>query len=169
MMMIGYASKMVPTFRGVNIYSLKLSELTFILLNLGIFLRMFFQLLVPRYPAVAYPVVGISGWIEVTALGMFAYNIWKTMNVKEDPRELCPAGRLERVTKDIKVADVVEQCPETLEVFLQFGFHQISNPVARRTMGKMVTIEAACQFHGVDLEEFLTALNEKVEKGKPCL
>lgn len=169
MMMIGYSSKMVPTFRGVNLYSLRLSELTFILLNLGIFLRVFFQLLVDVYPAVAYPVVGASGWIEVTALGLFAYNLWKTMNLKEEPKEICPATKLERVTKDTKVADVVEQHPETVQVFLQFGFHQIANPVARRTMAKMVTVETACQFHGVDLEKFLEALNNTLEKSKPCL
>src|SRR3990167_7825661 len=43
MMMIGYASKMVPTFRGVAIYNIRLSEWTFLLLNTGIFLRVFAQ------------------------------------------------------------------------------------------------------------------------------
>jgi hypothetical protein len=170
MMMIGYASKMVPTFRGVNIYSLRLSELTFILLNLGIFLRVFFQLLVSVYPVYAYPVVGVSGWIEVTALGFFAYNLWMTMNLKEEPTpggKACP--KLERVDKDTKVADVIEQHPETLDVFLQFGFHQITNPMARRTMAKMVTLEGACQFKGVELERLLEALNKKLEKSRPCL
>ncbi len=169
MMMIGYASKMVPTFRGVSLYSLRLSELTFLLLNLGIFLRVFFQLLVSSYPAAAYPVVGVSGWIEVTALSFFAYNIWKTMNLKEEPVAACPAKKLEKVTRDTRVADVIEQHPETVEVFLQFGFQQITNPVARRTMAKAFTLESACQFKGVDLEKFLSALNEKLEGGKPCL
>ncbi|HHT9119184.1 MAG TPA: DUF1858 domain-containing protein [Candidatus Hypogeohydataceae bacterium YC41] len=169
MMMIGYSSKMVPTFRGVNLYSFRLSELTFFLLNLGIILRVFFQLLVTKYPAIAYPAVGASGWIEVTALSLFAYNLWKTMNLKEEPLEACPTKKLEKITKDTKVADVIEQYPETMEVFLQFGFHQIANPVARRTMAKMVTLEAACQFHGVDLEKFMAALNDKLENAKPCL
>ena len=176
MMMIGYASKMVPTFRGMNIYSFRLSELTFILLNLGIFLRVSFQMLVPTYPSVAYPAVGISGWIEVTALALFAYNLWKTMDMEEEPVKVCPTKKLERVSKDNKVSEVIEQHPETLEVFLQFGFHQITNPVARRTMAKMVTLEGACQFKGVDLEKVLKALNDKLEscrstsdKEKPCL
>jgi uncharacterized protein involved in response to NO len=170
MMMIGYASKMVPTFRGVDLYSFRLSELTFLLLNLGIFLRVFFQMLVPAYPKTAYPVVGVSGWIEVTALSFFAYNLWKTMNLKEEPRaEACPTGKLKKVTKDTKVADVIEHHPETVEVFLQFGFQQITNPVARRTMAKMFTLEGACQFKGVELEKFLKALNDKLEKGRPCL
>jgi len=90
--------------------------------------------------------------------------------------KVCPTKKLERVARDNKVSDVIEQHPETLEVFLQFGFHQITNPVARRTMAKMVTLEGACQFHGVDLEKFLKALNDKLEsckatsdKEKPCL
>ncbi|MFN3467289.1 MAG: DUF1858 domain-containing protein, partial [Candidatus Brocadiales bacterium] len=168
--------KMVPTFRGMNLYSSKLSELTFILLNLGIFLRVNSQMLVPAYPTIAYPAVGVSGWIEVTALGLFAYNLWKTMNLKEEPVAVCPTKKLESITKDTKVADVIEQYPETIEVFLQFGFHQITNPVARRTMAKMVSVEGACQFKGVDLEKVLKALNSKLEscratsdKEKPCL
>lgn len=164
MMMIGYASKMVPTFRGVNLYSLRLSELTFIFLNLGIFLRVFGQILTPYNAGVFYPVVGASGWVEVSALGFFAYNIWMTMNIKEELVKEKKVKKVEKITKEAIVYDVVEQYPETLKVFVDFGFKQLENPVARKTMAKMVTIETACQWKSVDLEKLLGALNACLSK-----
>lgn len=164
MMMIGYASKMVPTFRGVAIYNIRLSEWTFVLLNIGIFLRVAAQMLIPSYPGLAYPVVGISGWLEVTAMGMFAYNLWNTINLKEELRSSERAKRLAEVTKDTIVYDVFESCPETLDVFLSFGFSQLASPTARRTMAKVVTIEAACNFKSVDLDKLLDALNAKIKE-----
>ncbi|MFQ5861861.1 MAG: DUF1858 domain-containing protein [Candidatus Brocadiales bacterium] len=164
MMMIGYASKMVPTFRGVAIYNIHLSEWTFLLLNTGIFLRVFAQLLIPHSPALCYPTVGISGWIEVTAIGMFAYNIWKTIDLKEELQKADRVKRLAVVNKDTTVYDVVESCPETLDVFLKFGFTQLANPTARRTMAKMVTVEAACKWKSADLDKVLAALNDKIKE-----
>lgn len=164
MMMIGYASKMVPTFRGVAIYNIRLSEWTFLLLNVGIFLRVFAQMLVPYAPTLCYPMVGLSGWVEVTALGMFAYNLWCTINLKEELRTKESAKRLAAVNKDTIVYDVVESCPETLDVFLSFGFSQLANPTARRTMAKMVTVEAACKWKSVDLDKLLSALNDKIRE-----
>ena len=164
MMMIGYASKMVPTFRGVAIYNIRLSEWTFLLLNTGIFLRVFAQTMIPFWPTPCYPIAGISGWVEVTALGMFAYNLWNTINLKEEMRAAERVKRLSSATKDTIVYDVIESCPDTLEVFLSFGFSQLANPTARRTMGKVVTIEAACNFKSVDLNKLLDALNTKIKE-----
>ncbi|OHB95650.1 MAG: hypothetical protein A3I59_02370 [Planctomycetes bacterium RIFCSPLOWO2_02_FULL_50_16] len=72
--------------------------------------------------------------------------------------------RLSNATKDTIVYDVIESCPDTLEVFLSFGFSQLANPTARRTMGKVVTIEAACNFKSVDLNKLLDALNTKIKE-----
>ncbi|MDO8136332.1 MAG: DUF1858 domain-containing protein [Candidatus Brocadiales bacterium] len=159
MMMIGYASKMVPTFRGVNLYSLRLSELTFVFLNLGIFLRVFGQILIPYNAGIFYPVVGASGWVEVSALSFFAYNIWMTMNLKEELVKEKEMKKIEKITKETIVYDIVEQYPDTLKVFVDFGFKQLENPVARKTMAKMVSVEMACQLKSIDQEKLLKALN----------
>ncbi len=164
MMMIGYASKMVPTFRGVAIHNIRLSEWTFLLLNIGVFLRVFAQMSIPLWPKLFYPLVGISGWVEVTALGMFAFNLWNTINVKEEMRAKERKERLSFVTRDTIVFDVVESCPETLDVFLEFGFSQLASATARRTMGKVVSVEAACKFKSVDLDKLLDALNGKIKE-----
>ncbi len=168
MMIIGYASKMVPTFKGIDMYSLRLSNLTFILLNAGCFLRVFAQILVGTSEGmpVFYAIMGSSGWFEVAALSIFGYNIWKTMNTTEETKPSVSANKLTEVTKDTKVFDVVDQYPETLQIFLDFGFSQMANPVMRNTMGKVASIEMATKMHNVDMDKFLNALNGKIAAKK---
>lgn len=167
MMIIGYASKMIPTFKGIDMYSLKLSTLTFVLLNTGCFLRVFSQILVGTSGGkpLFYAVMGTSGWFELTALGIFGYNLWKTMNTTQVTKSSV-AGKLTEVTKDTKVFDVVDQYPDTLQIFLDFGFSQMANPVMRKTMGRVASIEMATKMHNVDIDKFLKALNDKIASKK---
>ncbi|KKN11698.1 hypothetical protein LCGC14_1023880 [marine sediment metagenome] len=163
MMIIGYASKMVPTFRGVNMYSVRLSDMTFILINLGCFLRVSTQIMIGLSGGFYYSIIGFSGWIEFAAIGMFGYNIWKSINAEEEDEEE-PKERLREITKDTKIYDAIDQYPETLDVFLEFGFKQLSNPVARKTIAKVFTIEQATKIHPVEISDLLKALNEKIPK-----
>ena len=169
MMIMGYASKMVPTFRGVNMYSVRLSDMTFILINLGCFLRVFTQVMIGLKGDFYYSLIGFSGWIEFIAIGMFGYNIWKSINAEEEDDDVeDKKERLKEITKDTKINDAIEQYPETLDVFLKFGFKQLSNPVARKTIAKVFTIEQATKIHPVDIGDLLKALNEKIPKDKPA-
>ncbi|MFQ5713666.1 MAG: DUF1858 domain-containing protein [Candidatus Scalinduaceae bacterium] len=163
MMIIGYASKMVPTFKGVNMYSVRLSDVTFFLINLGCFLRVSTQILIGLSGGFYYSIIGFSGWIELAAIGIFGYNIWKTMNAEEEDEEE-PKERLREITKNTKIYDAIDQYPETLDVFLEFGFKQLSNPVARKTVAKVFTIEQATKIHPVEISDLLKALNEKISK-----
>ncbi|MDG5998111.1 MAG: DUF1858 domain-containing protein [Candidatus Brocadia sp.] len=166
MMIIGYASKMIPTFKGIDMHSLKLSNMTFILLNTGCFLRVFSQIMVGvSEKPVYYVVMGTSGWFELAALGIFGYNLWKTMNTTQVAKS--PAAvKLTEIAKDTKVFDIVDQYPETLQIFLDFGFSQMANPVMRKTMGRVASIEMATKMHNVDTEKFLQALNDKIRSKK---
>ncbi len=163
MMIIGYASKMIPTFKGINMHSIKLSNITFILLNMGCFLRVFSQILVGTSGGkpLFYATMGASGWFELAALGIFGYNLWKTMNTTQESK-LSASKKLTEVTKDTKVFDIVDQYPETLQIFLDFGFSQMANPVMRNTMGRVASIDMATKMHNVDMDKFLKALNDKI-------
>lgn len=71
-----------------------------------------------------------------------------------------------KITKDMIVEDVLTQYPETLNVFVKQGrcFGLLANPVARKSLAKLVTIETACKLHFIDLEKLLKEINEVVEK-----
>ena len=74
--------------------------------------------------------------------------------------------KLTEITKDTKVFDIVDQYPETLQIFLDFGFSQMANPVMRNTMGRVATLDMATKMHNVDLDKFLNALNDKIAAKK---
>lgn len=174
MMIIGYASKMIPTFKGINMHSIRLSNITFILLNTGCFLRVFSQIMVGIHgKTVFYVTMGTSGWFELAALSLFGYNLWKTMNFTQETKTSVPApaqaaatAKLTEVNKDTKVFDIVDQYPATLQIFLDFGFSQMANPVMRNTMGRVATLDMATKMHNVDLDTFLKALNDKISEKK---
>lgn len=71
-----------------------------------------------------------------------------------------------KITKDMIVEDVLTNYPETLDVFVRQGhcFRLLANPVARRSLAKLVTIGQACKLHFMDVEKLLKELNEAVEK-----
>ena len=72
--------------------------------------------------------------------------------------------KLTEVNKGHKGLDIVDQYPATLQIFLDFGFSQMANPVMRNTMGRVATIDMATKMHNVDLDTFLTGLMIKLVK-----
>ena len=164
LMIIGYASKMVPTFKGVGMHSIRLADLSFYLINIGCFLRVSTQIMIGLSNDSYYSLIGFSGWIELAAIGIFGYNVWKTMNAEDEDEIEEPQETLTEITGDTNIANAIDQYPETLDVFLEFGFKQMSNPVARKTVAKMFTIKQATKIHPVDVDTLLKALNEKIKK-----
>lgn len=69
-----------------------------------------------------------------------------------------------QVTKDMTVHETVKASPQLKDVFVEFGFKSITDPIKFSTVAKIMTIEAACKMKNVDMEAFLKALNEKTEK-----
>jgi hypothetical protein len=155
---------MVPTFKGVGMYSIKLADLSFYLINIGCFLRVSTQIMIGLSNDSYYSLIGFSGWIEFTAIGIFGYNVWKTMNAEDEDEIEGQQEALTEITGDTNIAIAIDQYPEILDVFLEFGFKQLSNPVARKTVAKMFTIKQATKIHPVDVDTLLKALNEKIKK-----
>ena len=172
MMIIGYSSKMIPTFTGINLFSTRLSNITFVMLNTGIFTRVFSQIIVNFYGGPFYFTNLLSGWIEVGGLALFGLNLWKTMNAayEEEARvtaelavgESVPAGAF-RITKNSKIADIIDRYPQTLDVLIGLGFTQLKNPIARKTVAKFATVEMASKMHNINLDKLLQTLNEKCQ------
>ncbi len=157
--MVGMASRIVPIFRGVPIYSARLRDLSFWLLLTGNLMRVLFQSLSAVYGPVWLKVAGVSGVLELSALLMFGVNIWKTLNT-ETPEDIAAAGWRPPIASDTKVGELLLAYPELLPTFVAHGFTALTNPALRRTLARGVSIAQACRMHGVDLTTFLARLAE---------
>jgi len=62
------------------------------------------------------------------------------------------------ITKDMGILDVVQQYPETLEVFGQLGFGCIGCAAAR-----FENLEAGAKVHGFDPDELVEKLNAAIK------
>lgn len=73
--------------------------------------------------------------------------------------EIVEEAVMDRITGDTKVAAVIEQCPDTIEVFLSRGC-----PDMRRgffnMMARLMSVRNAARMHGLDLAPLLEDLNK---------
>lgn len=65
----------------------------------------------------------------------------------------------EKITKEMSIIDVVQNYPQTLEVFQKFGLGCIGCAAAR-----FENLEAGAKVHGIDPEEMVAALNAAIEE-----
>jgi len=164
MMIVGVSSKVVPTLSGVDVRQARSLWPTFLLLNIGNLTRVSFQIATDFSPA-AYRVMGISGFIEVVGLTLWGYELWANMRagkkLEKESGWLKTLGQFE-ITPITRVGDVLARYPQSLEIFLRHGFTPLRNPVLRKTMARVITIEQACRREGVDSNELLNELEHMV-------
>jgi len=160
MMIVGVSSKVVPTLSGVDVRHANSLWPTFLLLNLGNLTRISFQIATDFSPA-AYPVMGVSGFIEVVGLTLWGYELFTNMRVGKKLERESIASNFSHldITPTTKVGEVLARYPQSLEIFVQWGFPLLRNPVLRKTMAHAITIEQACRREGVDLPGLLHELN----------
>ena len=162
MMIVGVSSKIVPVLCGLSPMQVSTLRATFWLINIGNCMRVAFQILTDSY-SWAYPVMAASAWIEVTGLAIWAVDLWRAMGRRPVLATVCGEVPL---TLTARVADVAEAYPETIPVFLTFGFTMITNPLMRRTVARSVTLEQVCRLRRVDCDEFLSALRSAATAGR---
>jgi len=78
MMIVGVSSKVVPALSGFDLQRAASLWPTFILLNLGNTMRVTFQIATDFTPN-AFPIMGVSGFIEVVGLTLWAYELVRNM------------------------------------------------------------------------------------------
>ena len=85
LMIMGVAARVVPILAGVG--SKQISSLwgPFILINTGCAGRVVLQVVTDFVPSTAYPLVGLTGFIEVVALAWWGVELWHTMNLAKSP------------------------------------------------------------------------------------
>jgi hypothetical protein len=160
MMIVGMAAKVVPTLRGIEPGKLPTLGPTFVLLNAGCLWRVSSQVLTDWLPS-AFLVTGVSGLLEWTALALWAGHLCAVMLGWGRYRSSAEANwdsPPERLGPDHRVAAVLAWHPELEPVFVEHGFELIRNPVLRRTVARQISLQQACRMKGVDLTQFLKAL-----------
>jgi hypothetical protein len=92
MMIMGVSARVVPILAGVD--ARKLSNLwgPFVLITTGNSGRVLLQIATDFYPNIAYPLVGLTGFIEVTALAWWGIGLWRVMNRSHNKRTATMVG-----------------------------------------------------------------------------
>ena len=62
---------------------------------------------------------------------------------------------MEKVTKDMKIGEILEKDQGTAPYFFEMGMHCLGCPSARGE-----TLEQACMVHGVDADELVGKIDE---------
>ena len=62
-----------------------------------------------------------------------------------------------KITKDMGIMEIVQNHPETVEVFQKFGMGCIGCAAAH-----FENLEAGAKVHGIDIDEMVDAMNELV-------
>jgi len=86
MMILGVSSRIVPILAGIESKQMNSLWAPFILFNFGCTGRVVLQVLTDFVPRVAYPLVGVTGFIEFTALLWWGVELWRTMNLAKTRR-----------------------------------------------------------------------------------
>lgn len=161
LMIVGVASKVVPTLRGADPRALPRLWVPFALLNAGCALRVVGQT-ATDWADWVFPLAGVSGVLEVTGLAVWGAHLAGLMLRQPGWAEASADRGPRHVTRRDYVAEVLDRHPALLPVFVEFGFRPLANPVLRRTAARGVTVELACRIVGTDVTAFLAALNARL-------
>jgi len=66
------------------------------------------------------------------------------------------------IRKEMKIYEIVEKYPGTLNVFISNGFRQFKDRKTLETVGKHLKLETALRMKGMDVENFIKLLEEAV-------
>jgi uncharacterized protein involved in response to NO len=159
LMIVGMASKVVPTLGGVDLRRLAGLWGPFLLINAGCALRVVGQTLTDVTPR-SFPFAGVSGVLEVIGLALWGAHLWRVMAGRVRTGAVAESFTPgEPITASQRVGEVLDHHPELLSTFVSFGFTPLTNPLLRKTVARLVTIGAACRGQGVDPDKLLAALN----------
>jgi hypothetical protein len=160
LMIVGVAAKVVPTLGGVDVRGLSGLWGPFLLINAGCALRVVSQTLTD-FTTDSFPYAGVSGVLEVAGLALWGAHLWAVMagRVRARPAAAAPVVTGEPITAGQRVGDVLDRYPELLRTFVSFGFAPLTNPLLRKTVARLVTIEGACRGQNVETDQLLAALN----------
>jgi hypothetical protein len=167
LMIVGVASKVVPTLNGVASNALSSLWLPFLFINTGCALRVVGQTLTDLSPR-AFAFAGVSGLLEVTGLAIWGVHLWRVMSGRAKAKtteshyvgDPIPDGPID---PSYSVAAVLDRYPLLIDTFVAHGFTMLANPRLRKSIARVVSIQRACQRMDVDCRQFIEELNRQRE------
>lgn len=174
LMIMGVASRVTPIMSGVDPKNSLM--VPFVLINIGNAMRVTSQILgdfegIIGDSLMVWNTISLtsSGFIQVIGFSLWAYDTWSTANegIRHQKKMVLLKEPPKKIERWMKVGEIMDYYPQIEEVFLKFGFKDITNPVLRRTVGKTISLEMACRMHSVNIDEFLTELNNYIIKQHP--
>jgi hypothetical protein len=150
---MGVAARVVPSLAGIHPSQLSRLWAPFLLVNLGCTIRVVSQVATDLTPA-AFPVVGVSGLLELTGLALWGLELARVILGRIMPLPVpvpvaveTAAIPAEAPVLDLEatVADWVRRHPTTLGVFARHGMDSCC--------GGVESVVNAAEHNGVDLED----------------
>lgn len=160
MTVVAVSSKVVPTLNGHDPNKLSRLYSVFWALNLAIVVRVAVEVASDFDPALL-KWLAPSGVLVILGLGIWAFHL-VSLVVKAGGDDESEPLTPETLNPSSKVARIIEQWPQTLPAFKQFGFGLLANPVARRTLARGVTVQTACGMHNVNPTDLLAAIRTSI-------
>lgn len=165
MFIYGLAYHVLPRFNAKPIRRQYLVPTHFYLVNAGLIGMAVFGYMDGMYAGdLIHTGFLVSATMEVAGILLFAYNLIPVLLPISEPQAI-QVEKEEEVTADMKVTTVLDKWPSLLEIFKANGFKALSNPAARATFAKAITVSRACKLHNVDSQQFLQDLNDAVRDG----
>jgi len=163
MMIMGMGAKVVATLNGLDTRQLTALWGPFVLVNTGCLLRVTLQV-ATDWTLGAFPIIGVSGALELIGLGWWSVHIASMMLKGRSGRSGAEphAPRPMRLASYHTVGEVVRWYPAAIDTLADLGFAPVRNPVLQRTLARRVTLAQAASIGRVPLSELLGALNARV-------
>jgi hypothetical protein len=133
---------LLPLFTGVDLWRPHWMRASFWLLALGNTTRVTFQLATATGERWAYLVMGTSGLMELTALGLFGISIWKTLGRRQQV-----LYTEEQITPKTHLRWLLDNFPQAREELIRSGLHHLQNA---KFVPPFVTLEQAASLHGIE-------------------
>lgn len=77
-----------------------------------------------------------------------------------------PLWTMNRIRPEMKVAEVIDRHPETVEIFFEYDCPDMRGGFFRM-MASIMSVRAAAWMHGIPLEDLLRDLNEAAGGDEP--
>jgi len=173
MVIFGVALHILPRFNGRPVPHPLWVPVQFYLMNAGLVGMVVFYLLGGYWESggIAF-CFGLSALALAASIYLFIFNVFPLLTdpvpagLPATPADTSSKGagnEKDKILGGMKVAMTLDTWPQTMPVFVEFGFKALANPIARAAFAKLITLSGACKIHHVDEEKFLRALNDLVQ------